>query len=431
MRIFAATPRRSVALVAAAAILPRLVVLLVERGAILTAYTEKSDDFARIFVAYGTFGFAPGVPSADTQPLYGYFLIPLYWIFGRHWPVVGLAQTAVATVTALLVYAIGRRIAPRLAVLAAVVATLNPYLIWHDVHVNREILDQVVLAGLVLCLLAAVARRSIPLVVLAGAIAGAAILGNSRLAALPFVLAAWLVWRLPARRLLAVVALLGAAAVVVAPWVVRNKVQVGCFALTTDGRALWKANNVNTYRVLAHGGWIDDVPPLPGAPKYTPEYEWDFWRLDHRIVRVNECAQMTLYENATFRFWRHHPGEKVKLMAQATQLLWDPRAYETQTRSGKGTWRDTARRIGEPIYMIPVYVLAIAGLFFAPRGFVVLAVLLEAYNTAAAALFAGTTRYRVPFDFLLVLLAATAVEWLWTRVRYRESIRSAAAAAEN
>jgi len=430
VRILSATKRGSV-LVAAAAILPRLVVLAAERGSILTAYTEKSDDFARIFVSYGTFGFAPGVPSADTQPLYGFFLVPLYWIFGRHWLVVGLAQTAVATVTALLVYAICRRIAPGLAALAGVVATLNPYLIWHDVHVNREIVDQVVLAGLVLCLLAAVARRSLALVALAGAIGGLAILGNSRLAALPFLLAAWVAWRLPARRTLAVVALLAACAVVVAPWVVRNRVQVGCFALTTDGRALWKANNVNTYRVLAHGGWIDDVPPLPGAPKYTPEYEWDFWRLDHKIVRVDECAQMTLYEHATFRFWRHHPGEKAKLMAQATELLWDPRAHETQTRSGKGTWRDAARRIGEPVYMIPIYALAAVGLFFAPRGFAVLAVVLEGYNTAAAALFAGTTRYRVPFDFLLVLLAATAVERLWRRVRYRESIRSAAAAAEN
>ena len=102
--------RSAWALVAAAAVVPRLAVLLVERGNILTAYTEKSDDFARTFVASGTFGFIPGVPSASTQPLYGYFLIPLYWIFGRHWLVVGIAQIGLAAVTALLVYAIGRRL---------------------------------------------------------------------------------------------------------------------------------------------------------------------------------------------------------------------------------------------------------------------------------------------------------------------------------
>jgi len=418
-----------VALVAAAAILPRLVVLLAERGAILTAYTEKSDDFARTFVSSGTFGFIPGVPSADTQPLYGYFLVPLYWLFGRHWLVVGLAQIAVATATALLVYAIGRRITPRLAAPAAAVATLNPYLIWHDVHVNREIVDQVVLAGLVLCVLVAAARGSLGLAVLAGALCGVAILGNSRLTALPLVIAAYLAWRLPARRVLAAVGVVLAAAVVVAPWVVRNRVQVGCFAITTDGRALWKANNVNTYRVLAHGGWIDDVPQAGFPP--TPQDAQAIYQRTGKIVHVNECAQMREFEHRTFVFWRRHPGEKAKLMVQATELLWDPRAHETQGRSGKGTWRDTARRVGEPVYLVPIYALAIVGLFFAPRAFVVLAALLLAYNTVAAMLFAGTTRYRVPFDFLLVLLAAAAVERLWTRVRYRESMRSAVAVAEN
>ena len=49
----------------------------------------------------GTYGFIPGHPSAYTQPLYGWFLIPLYWIFGRHWEVVGLAQICVAVATTL------------------------------------------------------------------------------------------------------------------------------------------------------------------------------------------------------------------------------------------------------------------------------------------------------------------------------------------
>jgi hypothetical protein len=401
--------------VAAAAILPRLVVLLVERGNILSAYTEKSDTFASTFVKSGTFGFIPGVPSANTQPLYGYFLIPLYWIFGRHWIVVGLAQIAVATVTALLVYAIGKRVLPRYAALAAIVATLNPYLIWHDVHVNREILDQVVLAGLVLATIVGVARRSIGLFVLTGALSGVAILGNSRLTALPVLIAIYVAWRLPAQRVLAVAAILVTTFVVVSPWLIRNDVSVGCFTVTTDGRALWKANNVNTYRVLAHGGWIDDVPQNGFPP--TPQDAYVHWQQTGKIEPVDECAQMHSFEHKTFVFWRKHPGEKAKLMVQATGLLWDPRSHETQGRSGKGTWRDTARRVVEPLYMIPIYLLAIAGLFFARRAFVVLAVLLLAYNTAAAMLFAGTTRYRVPFDFLLVLLAVHALDALDRRFR--------------
>jgi len=429
VRIFAVSTKTAVMLVVATAALPRLVVMLVERGNILTAYTEKSDNFASTFVSSGTFGFIPGIPSASTQPLYGWFLIPLYWIFGRHWLVVGLAQTAVATATALLVYAIGRKVAPRLAWPAAVVSTLHPYLIWHDVHVNREIVDQLVLAALVLAIIVAIERRSLPLVVLVGALSGLAILGNGRLTALPLVVAAYVAWRLPAQRLLAIVAILVAAVVVVSPWVIRNKVQVGCFAITTDGRALWKANNVNTYGVLARGGWIDDVPQAGLPPTAQDAYE--HWLQTGEIEPVNECAQMRDFEHKTFVFWKKHPGEKAKLMAQSTALLWDPRSHETQGRSGKGTWRDTARRVVEPLWAIPVYILAIAGVFLAWRAFAVLALLLLAYNTAAAALFAGTTRYRVPFDFLLVLLGAAAVERLWSTRRYTDSTPSTAAAAEN
>ena len=90
--------------------LPRLAVLVHERDTILSAFTEKSDVFALTFVQHGTFGFIPGEPSASTQPLYGWFLIPVYWIFGRSWESVGLAQLALAIVTCWLVYEIGRRV---------------------------------------------------------------------------------------------------------------------------------------------------------------------------------------------------------------------------------------------------------------------------------------------------------------------------------
>src|ERR687883_1168454 len=122
------------ALVAAAAILPRLAVLLHERGTITAAYVEKGDVFARTFLTHGTYGFIPGHPSAYTQPLYGWFLVPLYWIFGRHWPVVGLAQIAVACATTVLVWQIGRRwLSPAAGLLGGVLVALHPYLVWHDV----------------------------------------------------------------------------------------------------------------------------------------------------------------------------------------------------------------------------------------------------------------------------------------------------------
>ena len=73
--------------------------------------------------------------------------------------------------------------------------------------------------------------------------------------------------------------------------------------------------------------------------------------------------------------------------------------------------------------MWAIYVLAIGGLFFAPRAFVALALLLLAYQSLCAAVFVGATRYRVAWDFLVVLLATATLkrgaEWLRER-RARE-----------
>jgi 4-amino-4-deoxy-L-arabinose transferase-like glycosyltransferase len=407
---------RALWLVAAAAVLPRLAVLLYERNDILTAFTEKSDDFAKTFVDHGTFGYLPGEPSAYTQPLYGFFLVPLYWIFGRHWLVVGLAQTAVALAVALLVYEIGRRVvSARAGVIAALISTLNPYLVWHDVHVNREIIDQLVGAAFVLATLIAVERRSWLWAAGAGFLAGVGILGNSRLVLLPLVLAVFLLVRLGRRAWAAAAILLVASAVAVAPWLIRNRVQVGCWAITTDGRALWKANNLQTYGVLARGGWIDDVKDPPGHPFPNPEEARDLYRATGKKVHVTECANMRYYQRKVRRFWREHPGAKAKLAAQAVRMEWDPRPTKTATESGQGVLRDVV----QPVYTSLLFALGIVGLFLVPRFFAAFVLVLLAYETAAATVFAGATRYRVAWDFLIAVLAAAALERGWVRWRAR------------
>jgi 4-amino-4-deoxy-L-arabinose transferase-like glycosyltransferase len=423
--------RSAVLLLGLATALPRLVVLLHERGAILASFTDKGDDFARTFLATGTYGFIPGHPSAYTQPLYGWFLIPLYWAFGRHWEVVGLAHICVAVATTLIVWQIGRRwLTPTAGLVAGLVVALHPYLVWHDVHMNREILDHLLAAAVVYLTLHAAERfgwrRALPL----GAVIGLGILGNVRLEALPLVLGAYLLWRSGIRRstLLAAAALLGGAAIVVAPWVVRNRASVGCWAVTTDARALWKANNLNTYDTLKHGGWIDHVPQPRSFPP-TPQDVFDRWQRTGVVAPYDECAQMTLFQHKVISFWLHHPGEKARLVPLDAQWLWQPNVVETRGRPGAGGWLDTLRSSAEPAYMIPLYLLAVAGLFLVPRFLAVLTVVLLGYQTLVAMLFVGETRYRAPWDFLLALLAgATITELLrrWSQIRLlrsREGIR--------
>jgi 4-amino-4-deoxy-L-arabinose transferase-like glycosyltransferase len=397
-------------LIAALAALPRLAVLLHERGAITAAYVDKGSDFARTFLASGTYGFIPGRPSAYTQPLYGFFLVPVYWIFGRSWPVVGLAQIAVAVATALVVYEIGRRFVSRWAgLIAAAAATLHPYVVWHDVHMNREILDELLAAAIVLLTLLVAERFSLPLAAALGAALGLAVLGNVRLAALPLAIAAFLLVLGRRAAVVSAVVTLAVTAVVVSPWLVRNDVSVGCFTLTTDGRALWKANNANTLSTLEHGKWIDDVPGIPGAPPSPQDVGAVYRATGHAPPPVDECAQMHYYRHLALQFMRHHPGEKAKLAALGAEWLWQPSVTKTEGSRGAGSSLDVGRSVVEPAFMVALYVLGAIGLFLVPRRLAVLAVLLLGYDTLTAMLFAGETRYRVPWDFLIALCAAAAV----------------------
>jgi 4-amino-4-deoxy-L-arabinose transferase-like glycosyltransferase len=413
--------RSAALLLGLATALPRLVALLYERGDILANFQDKGDDFARTFLDSGTYGFIPGHPSAYTQPLYGWFLIPLYWIFGRHWAVVGLAHIAVAACTTLLVWQIGRRwLTPTVGFIAGLAVALHPYLVWHDIHMNREILDHLLAASIVFLTLWAAEsfgwRRALPL----GAAIGLGILGNVRLEVLPFLLAAYLLWRteLSRRTLVASAAILAGAAIVVMPWVVRNEVSVGCLAVTTDARALWKANNVNTYATLQNGGWIDHVPQPRSFPP-SPQDVYERWQRTGVVQPYDECAQMSFFQRKVIRFWIDHPGEKARLVPLDAQWLWQPNVVETRGRPGAGTWLDTLRAWAEPAYMIPLYILAAFGVFLVPRFFAALTAMLLGYQTLVAMLFVGETRYRVPWDFLIALLAGTALVALAERARAR------------
>ena len=381
-----------------------------ERERILTAFTDKSDDFAQTFVHHGTFGFIPGEPSAYTQPLYGFFLIPIYWIFGRNWWAVGGAQILVATATAFLVYAIGARVMSRRAgTIAAILSTLNPYLVWHDVHLNREVLDQLVAAALILCTLVAADRRSVRWATAAGLFGGLAVLGNVRLLFIPLLVAAYLVIRNGWSW--APVALVAASVLILTPLGGPQQGR-GRLLCAHDGRPrTLEGEQRPDVRPARQGKWIDDVKDPPGHPFPNPEEARDIYRQSGKKIHVDECGNQSYYQHKAWRFVRDHPDEKAKLAAQAVRMEWDPRTTASATDSGHGAIRSLA----QPLYTSLLYALALIGIFVTARRFVGLALAVLAYQTVAAMAFVGATRYRVATDFLIALLAAGAIEWALQR----------------
>ena len=410
--------------------MPRLAILLHERGAITASFTEKSDTFALTFVQHGTFGFLAGEPSAYTQPLYGWFLVPVYWAVGRSWESIGVSQLVLSIVTAWLVYEIGRRVlGPRWGFVAAAVATLNPYLAWHDMHVNREIVDQVCAAALVLLTLIIAERPSKKLAALLGVVTGLAMLGNTRLVFLPILCAGYLVWRLPRVRLTAWIAalVLGGAAVAVAPWIVRNKVQLGCWTITTDGRAMWKANNLQTYGLLSSGQWIDNVShssPRPKPPnRDTPEEAWGYLaegparrRLPRLSERVRGDELLRARDVPVLAAPSREQGEADAAVGEAALAADGDRDERPERRRDEPRRRPARRRAR----------VHDRDLRARDRGAVHRAARVRRARAAAARVpdlwalvFVGATRYRIAWDFLVVILAtatvARAVEWVRER----------------
>jgi hypothetical protein len=186
-------------------------------------------------------------------------------------------------------------------------------------------------------------------------------------------------------------------------------------AITTDGRALWKANNVNTLETLQKGGWIDDVPRIRGAP-LTPQEAAGLYDATGRVVRTDECAQMSFYRELAVDFMRDHPGEKAHLAAIAARMLWQPAVTRTEGRRDAGGLVDVGRAWIEPLFVLPLFALGLLGLAFAPRRYAALALAVLAYQTLAAMVFAGETRYRAPWDFVIAVLAAGAALHLAARV---------------
>jgi hypothetical protein len=128
---------------------------------------------------------------------------------------------------------------------------------------------------------------------------------------------------------------------------------------------------------------------------------------------------MRHYQRLTREFLRQHPGEKTRLMGQAVGMLWSPRVTQTYGRPGAGGVRDLGREWAMPAFALALFALALPGLRLLPRSVGVFVVLLLLYQTLAAMLFVGATRYRVPWDFLLALAAAAALLHVHERLRRR------------
>jgi 4-amino-4-deoxy-L-arabinose transferase-like glycosyltransferase len=363
---------------------------------------------------------ADGGPSAFRPPGFPLFIAAVYLLPGAN-VMTGLAvQAALGTVVVALIGVLAWQLwGRRTALVAMGVAAVSPPLIVLGAALLSEPLFLVFELG---AICSAVAHRRSPhpyrWALITGLLVGLAALtrANGALLVIPLAIAVWT--SRPRFRMAALAQpalMLGATLLLLAPWTIRNAIELGAFIplSTQDGVALERSFNPVAF---------DSRPP--SLPHNSPR----LWRLiqEHGIDEAELSGEL---EDAARSFMRDHPGyvaqtvfwnlirsvhlndPEVRLKSGRTDRM--VRAYA----SAEGVDRWLAGLGIYSFYLLALLALAGALLPAARRApwFVWAAPLLAWLPVLLIA--AGRARYRAPIDPLIVIFAAPALVAVWDRLR--------------
>jgi hypothetical protein len=342
--------------------------------------------------------------TAFRPPLLPAVLAAVYLVTGPS-PTAGrLALVLVDATTCALLVVLGTALASRAAgAVAGLLAAAYPPLWAHVVSLWSEPVFTLVI---VVALILAVRQQRAPSARTAGLLGlalGLATLGRPNGFLLAVVLGGWAVWRaLPVsrRRALAVgLACAGGAALVVVPWEVRNARALGAIVpVTTEGgpvlAGVYSSPVLDTSNPL--WGWWDAKGMIDAVQRSSDEVAFDR-RMRSRAVR-----------------WIvDHPGGDVELLGLRTvrylDLYWSPRD-RVMTRF-PSQWSGV--NAAAVLSWWAVLALGAVGLrsVWRSRGLGPWAPLLLTWAVLAACgvLIAASTRFRLPSDPIVLLLAAVGV----------------------
>ena len=337
-------------------------------------------------------------PAADHPPLTIIVLAPVSWISGWNPNAHRLTMALLGTVGVVLIGLLGRAVAgERAGLVAAGIAAVYPNLWVNDGLVMSETLS--VLAVVLALLLAyRFARNPTALTALGlgvvcgfGALARAELILLAPLLALPTVLLARAVPR--PERVQSVVILVGAVALIVGPWVVFNlgRFESATFLSTNDGGSMVGANCDAAYSGNSVGLWQRSCLP---------------------VERGDESTANAAYRSRALHYMRDHADRLPAVVLARVGRTWslfrpgDMRTYNEG--EGREQWVTTA---GLWFYF-PILLLAIAGIVVMRRRFDWLWQLLVpiVIVTIVSIVTYGQTRFRIPAEPSLVVLAAVAID---------------------
>jgi 4-amino-4-deoxy-L-arabinose transferase-like glycosyltransferase len=350
-------------------------------------------------------GFVPftGGPTARWPPGFSAVLGGLYWLFGVH-PIVGeLFNAFVGAVTVVLLMLVAERTLDRGTAIAAgaLLAVLPGPIMWTDVLVSETLYTAVFVAALLLLVRA---RPTWTWLLAFGAVVGAgALVRGEALTWLVLPVVMW--WRLVPWRSLGRVVLVAVAtaAVVMVPWTVRNAVVMHAFVpvATNASQTLWSGHNDH-----ATGGQV-----------YPPADYYD--RFDQTLPAL-ELESSKALRNDAIDYMVTHPLREAELIPLKLIHLNRGDSYVLDWVNAPGTNEAPpitaidVERIGviADFGYYGLLTLALMGAVVLGRRFWASSIGRIAGASFATALFLygflyyGNYRYRLPYEPLMVLVAA-------------------------
>ncbi len=369
----------------------------------LSGDADGYDKFGFIFATTGRFDDVNGQPLVYRSPGYPFVVGSIYWLAGRNPIAVTVFQACVDSLFIFFLYSFVRaRFSSRVALAASVLWAFSPSAIFTTGLLLSESFGTSMAFLAAALVLFGTERRSWGALVVAGLLCAALTLLRSMMVLFPAVLAFAVLFAKTVpfkQRVVMGLVVCASYGLTLAPWLARNAAIIGAPKLSTNGGDTFYA------------GWVHP----PGQ----------LWGNNVRDENTALAATMSPVEadaflyKKTFEHIRADPLGALKLVPQKVILLLAPWDHEVVGRGRSRSWN----------VLWPVLaVLALLGLRERELRYSVVGVigwggflLILAMSVA----FYGCPRYRAPFEGLLIIPAALALERLWSMYQARRRSRVA------